>query len=138
MAFKVRPYQWLRIYELTKRGFLGGHQTRKLDFWEHYIYGKQNRVKFSIGVHRMWENLDYIHSNLWDLSNVPSHNGARYMLTFIDDYSRKNCIYVLKQKNDVFLERYLGKVDEESKWTKHCLRELEVYFLMQVYLSNFG
>ena len=82
--------------KLSKRGLVGGHQTRKLYFCEHCVYGKQCRVKFSTGVHRMRGTLDYIHSNLWGPSSVPSHSGARYMLTFIDDYSRKVWIYVLK------------------------------------------
>ena len=38
--------------ELSKRGLLGGHRTRKLDFCEHCVYGKQYIVKFSIGVHK--------------------------------------------------------------------------------------
>ena len=47
--------------------------------------------------------LDYIHSDLWDPSPIPFDGGARYMLTFIDDYSRKIWIYFLKHKNDVYL-----------------------------------
>ena len=33
---------------------------------------------------------------------VPLKGGARYLLTFIDDFSRKVWIYFLNQKNDVF------------------------------------
>ena len=46
--------------------------------------------------------LDYIHSDLWGPSQVPSKGGARYMLTFIDDYSRKVWIYTIKSKDEVF------------------------------------
>ena len=73
--------------ELSKRGLLGGHRAGKLDFCKHCVYRKQCRVKFSIGVHRMRGTLNHIHSDLWGPSSVPSHGGARYMLTFIDDYS---------------------------------------------------
>ncbi|KAL6319440.1 hypothetical protein AAG906_014115 [Vitis piasezkii] len=34
--------------------------------------------------------LDYIHSDLWGPSQIVSHGDERYMLTFIDDYSRKD------------------------------------------------
>ena len=45
---------------------------------------------------------NYIHSDLLSLSEVVSHGGGRYMLTFIDDYSRKVWVYILKHKNNVF------------------------------------
>ena len=47
--------------------------------------------------------IDYIHSDLWDLTGAPFKSGARYMLTFIDNYSRKVLIYFLKYKNDIYL-----------------------------------
>ena len=59
-------------------------------------------VKFSAGVHRTKGTLDYIHLDLWGPSQVVSHGGRRHMLTFIDDYSRKVWVYILKHKNDVF------------------------------------
>ena len=36
------------------------------------------------------------------LASVLSKGGARYLLTFIDDFSRKVWVYFLKHKNDVF------------------------------------
>lgn len=33
---------------------------------------------------------------------VPSHNGARYVLGFTDDYSRETFVYFLKNKNETF------------------------------------
>jgi transposase InsO family protein len=52
--------------------------------------------------------LEYVHVDLW----VPSHKkylgGASYMLTIIDDYSRKVWPYFLKHKYETF--------DTFSKW----------------------
>ncbi|KAL5757330.1 hypothetical protein ACOSP7_019941 [Xanthoceras sorbifolium] len=90
------------LSELSRRGLLCGQSTSKLDFCEHCIFGKQKRVSFSTAIHRTKGTLDYIHSDLWGPARVPSKGGARYMLTFIDDYSRKVWVYFLKQKNDVF------------------------------------
>ena len=87
---------------LSKRGLLDGQKTGELDFCEHCVFGKQCRVKFSAGVHRTKGTLDYIHLDLWGPSQVVSYGGGRYMLTFIDDYSRKVWVYILKDKNDVF------------------------------------
>ncbi|MCQ7691360.1 DDE-type integrase/transposase/recombinase, partial [Salmonella enterica] len=89
---------------LSKRGLLCGQSTGPLDFCEHCIFGKQKRVSFnSPTVHKTKGTLDYIHSDLWGPAHVQSKGGARYMLTFIDDYSRKVWVYFLKHKNDVFL-----------------------------------
>lgn len=48
------------------------------------------------------QTLDYIHSNLWDPSKVPSHGGVRYFMSIIDYYSRNVWIYILKNKSDTF------------------------------------
>jgi transposase InsO family protein len=43
-----------------------------------------------------------VHSDLWGSSRKPSLGGARYMLTIIDDYSRKVRPYFLKDKSQAF------------------------------------
>jgi hypothetical protein len=87
---------------LSKRGLLCGLITGKLDFCEHCVLGKQKRVAFSTTIHRTKGTLDYIHSDLWGPSQVTSKGGAQYMVTFIDDFSRKVWVYFLKAKNEVF------------------------------------
>jgi hypothetical protein len=88
---------------LSKRGLLCDQKTGSLDFCEHCVFGKQCRVKFSTGIHSTGGTLDYIHSDLWGPSQVPSKGGARYFVSFIDDYSRKVWVYFLKKKSDVFV-----------------------------------
>jgi len=104
---------------LCKRGLLCGQCTSSLEFCEHCVFGKQKRLSFSTTIHRTKEMLDYIHSDLWGPSRVPSKgNGSRYMLTFIDDFSRKVWAYFLKEKSEAFkvfkewktlLENQIGK-----------------------------
>ncbi|KAG8490246.1 hypothetical protein CXB51_015516 [Gossypium anomalum] len=77
------------MVELSKKGLLNGQGICKLNFCEHCVFGKQKRVRFTRGIHNMMGTLEYIHSDLWGASNVPSRGGANYMLTFIDDFSRK-------------------------------------------------
>ncbi|KAG8473502.1 hypothetical protein CXB51_035665 [Gossypium anomalum] len=88
--------------ELSKRGLLDGQGICKLNFCEHCVFGKQKRVRFTRGIHNTKGTLEYIHSYLWGPSRVPSRGGANYMLTFIDDFSRKVWAFFLKQKSDVF------------------------------------
>lgn len=40
------------------------------------------------------DRLNCVHLNLWDPSQVISRDGGKYMLTFIDDYSKKIQIYI--------------------------------------------
>lgn len=44
--------------------------------------------------------MEYIHSDLWGASRVPSNGGARYFKSIIDDYSRRVWIYTLKNKSE--------------------------------------
>ncbi|KAG8501536.1 hypothetical protein CXB51_004015 [Gossypium anomalum] len=90
------------MVELSKRRLLDGQGICKLNFCEHCIFGKQKRVRFTRGIHNTKGTLEYIHSDLWGPSRVPSRGGANYMLTFIDDFSRKVWVFFLKQKSDVF------------------------------------
>ena len=66
------------------------------------IYGNQCRQKFKSISHVSNGVLDYIHSNLWGLSPTISHGGEKYYVLFVDDFSRKVWVYVLKRKDDVF------------------------------------
>jgi len=72
--------------------------------------------------------------------NISSIGGNKYFLTFIDDFSRKTWIYLLKSKDEVFhyfkifkafVERYSGKLikmmrsDEggeykSNEFKRHC------------------
>uniref|UniRef100_A0A2N9JAK8 Uncharacterized protein n=1 Tax=Fagus sylvatica TaxID=28930 RepID=A0A2N9JAK8_FAGSY len=77
------------MYILSKQGLLNGQKIGKLDFCEHCVFGKQCRVKFSIAQHRTKGTVDYIHLDLWGPSPVSLKGGHRYLMTFIDYYSRK-------------------------------------------------
>jgi transposase InsO family protein len=59
-------------------------------------------VKFNTSTHTTKGILDYVHFDLWGASRKTSVGGARYMLTIIDDYSRKVWPYFLKHKSEAF------------------------------------
>jgi hypothetical protein len=46
--------------------------------------------------------LDIVHSNVYGPMSVTSLSGYVYYVSFIDDYSRKTWIYLLKTKNEFF------------------------------------
>ncbi|KAH9681147.1 hypothetical protein KPL71_026853 [Citrus sinensis] len=88
------------IKELEKQGLFGHDQISQLEFCEKCVFGKATRLKFNTGKHETKQTLDYIHSDIWGPSQVPSHGGARYFITFIDDFSRKLWVYILKHKSE--------------------------------------
>ena len=67
-------------------------------FCKHCIYGKQCRQKFKSGSHVSKCVLGYVHSNLWGPSPTISYGGEKYYVLFVDDFSRKVWVYVLKGK----------------------------------------
>lgn len=107
---------------LSKRGLLGDQPIRSLEFCEHCVLGKQTRQSFGTGEHRTKGTLDYVHSDLWGPAQVQSKGGARYMLTFIDDYSKKVWIYVLRSKDEVFNHFKQWKTMIEKQTGKHIKR----------------
>nr|CAD40363.2 OSJNBa0093P23.9 [Oryza sativa Japonica Group] len=90
------------LAELSKRGLLDGQSIGKLKFCEHCIFGKHKRVKFNTSTHTTEGILDYVHSDLWGPARKTSFGGARYIMTIVDDYSRKVWPYFLKHKYQAF------------------------------------
>jgi len=43
-----------------------------------------------------------VHTNVWVPAQVASLGGSRYCVTFIDDATRKNWVYCIQNKFDVF------------------------------------
>jgi len=87
---------------------------------EGYVLGKYPREKFDTHkTHRASSRLDLIHSDLIGPFPHPSINKARYVLTFIGDFSRYTWVYLLKAKSEVFLHfedfKALAETQSERK-----------------------
>lgn len=87
-----------RLQELSNRGLFGRDKVTGVDIHEHCFAGKQNIVKFTTSAHTTLGIMDYIHSDLWGLSSVPTLGGNKYFLTFTDDFSRKSCVCFEEQR----------------------------------------
>jgi len=64
--------------------------------------GKHSKQSFHDSHSRAHRKLELINSDLSGPMHVPSANGNKYMMTFIDDYTRMCWIYLLKKKYDAF------------------------------------
>nr|CAN70013.1 hypothetical protein VITISV_017116 [Vitis vinifera] len=89
-----------RLQEPQKQGVLGNYKLTDLPFCEHCVFSKATRVKFAKAVHETQNQLDYIHSNLWGPSWVPSLGGARVEILVETQVGRK----VKKLRTDNELE----------------------------------
>ena len=75
---------------LVSQGLLRGVKSLKMDFYEHQILEKQTRMKFAGSSHQIDGILDYIHTDVWGPTQIPSLGGKRYFVTFVDDFSRRS------------------------------------------------
>lgn len=64
--------------------------------------GKQTRLPFELSDNKTSHVLELIHSDLIGPMETRSIGGARYILTFVDDFSRKIFVFFLKEKSQVF------------------------------------
>jgi hypothetical protein len=108
---------------LFDRKLLPRLKSLKLDFCKHCIYGKHNRKRFKTGRHTSEGILDYIHYDVWGPSPTISYGGSSYFVTFIDDFSRKVWIYMLKRKADVFnvFKQFRALVEKSTSRSIKCL-----------------
>ena len=90
------------MYELEKEGLFESDKLGGLDFCEHCVLGKATQGKFSKSSYTTKDTLSYVHSNLCGPSQRVSLGGGRYFITFIDDFSRKVWVFILKNKSDAF------------------------------------
>eukprot|EP00253_Pinus_taeda_P035154 PITA_35154 len=81
------------------------------------ILGKQHRETFPArNSMRAKAPLEIVHSDLCGPMQTPSIGGSHYVLTFIDDYTRKTWVFLLKQKSEVFerFRQYKALVENQS------------------------
>lgn len=64
--------------------------------------GKLAQTPSTSSFHRDPAILNLIHSDILGPIHPPTPSGARYILTFIDDHTRFNTIYLLKHKSQAF------------------------------------
>jgi len=59
--------------------------------------------------------LELVHSDVCGSMKTISYGGARYFVTFINDFSRKTHVYLLKAKGEVFdkFKAYTALVDNQ-------------------------
>ncbi len=78
---------------------------------------KQQRTFFPKDeVTRASKLLELVHSDVCGPMKTTSRGGAQYFVTFIDDFSRKTHVYLLKAKGEVFdtFKAYKALVENQT------------------------
>lgn len=87
------------------------------------VEGKHQRIHFPNSTSKASELLELVHSDLCGPIEEKSIGGARYLLTFVDDYSRMVFTYFLKKKSEVSKRFKEFKILVE-KQTGKCVKTL--------------
>ncbi|GAB2303795.1 hypothetical protein Dimus_038963 [Dionaea muscipula] len=87
-------------------------------------YGKAHQLPFEESQFRAKIPLELVHSDVFGPVKQPSISGCRYMITFIDDYSRYTWIYFMKEKSEALdkLKLFKDEAEKEVGREIRCLR----------------
>jgi hypothetical protein len=75
---------------------------RKLKQCDACILGKHKKQPFHHSTFRACRKFELIHSDLCGPMPIPSANGYKYIMTFIDDYTKMCWVYLLRDKSKAF------------------------------------
>ena len=68
-----------------------------------FEFAKYMRSSFPISNTKTFVHFSLIHNDIWGPSTVPNVSGAKWFVSFIDDYTCVTWIYLMKNKYDVIM-----------------------------------
>ncbi|KAH9726925.1 hypothetical protein KPL70_008466 [Citrus sinensis] len=87
-------------------------------------YGKAHQLPYEESKFKAKKPLELIHSDVFGPVKQPSIGGMRYMVTFIDDFSRYVWAFFMKEKSEAFskFKEFKEIVEGEVEQKIRCLR----------------
>ena len=83
-------------------GYLNPLDVNALSVCESYSEGKMTMRSFKAKGHRAKEVLDLVHTDCCGPISTSARGGYEYFITFIDDYSRYEYVYLMRHKSETF------------------------------------
>jgi transposase InsO family protein len=112
-----------RMTRLARERLLGPLAKVNLPTCEHCLAGKSTRKPFGKGI---WTTvpLELIHSNVCGPMNVRARHGASYFITFIDDFTRYDHVYLVSHKSEALdcFRRFMNLVENQIERIIKTLR----------------
>ncbi|CAM8940925.1 unnamed protein product [Rhodiola kirilowii] len=104
-----------RIMRLVKNEILPQLDFSDLNVCVDCIKGKQTKHIVKKSATRSTQLLELIHTDICGPFDIPSWNGEKYFITFIDDYSRYGYTYLLHEKSQSVnvLEVFVNEVERQ-------------------------
>ena len=101
--------------------------------------GKYAKTIFPSSDSRSKGILDLIHLDVYGPMSIVSIGGDSYYVTFIDDYSRKTCIYFINTKDEVFIQFQGFNILWRTKWEEklRCLDQIMEESIPRVYSRSY-
>nr|KYP31898.1 Retrovirus-related Pol polyprotein from transposon TNT 1-94 [Cajanus cajan] len=107
------------LTELVKKEMVFGLPSMEFEkiFCEDCVIGKHARTSFPRNSeYQAKEQLGLVHTDLCGPITPESFSGKRFFVSFIDNFSRKTCVYFLKEKAEVFeiFKKFRALVEKET------------------------
>ena len=103
---------------------VGLKKVEPRSFCEGCVQGKATRHKPKpLGEIRSTRRLEKVHSDVCGPMQTASNSGKKYMVAFVDDYSRSCALYFMTHKSDIFamFQEFHAKVTGEVGISaEHC------------------
>ena len=103
--------------KLHKDGLLESLDYESLDACEPCLMGKMTKTLFSGTMEHATDLLEIIHTDVCGPMSVDARGGYHYFLTFTDDLSRYEYIYLMKHKSKTFekFKEFQSEVENHRK-----------------------
>ncbi|GKA01858.1 retrotransposon protein, putative, ty1-copia subclass [Tanacetum coccineum] len=104
-----------RITQLQKDGVLESFDFKSDDVCESCLLGKMIKSPFTGSCERGEGLLDLVHTDVCGPFRSTTKDGNRYYVTFTDDFSRYEYVYLIKHKSDTFevFKKYQNEVESQ-------------------------
>ena len=105
-----------RMKKLHKDGFSESLGYESFDTCEPCLLCKMTKTPFSGTMEQTTDLLEIIHTDVCSPMSVEARDGYRYFLTFTDELSRYEYIYLMKHKSEIIerLKEFQSEVEKSS------------------------
>ena len=113
-----------RINKLVKDDYFDSDDFQPLGTCESCLKGKMTKSPFTEHGERATELLGLVHTDVYGPMSTQARGGYSYFITFINDISRFDYVYLMKHKSEAFdrFKEYQSIVKKQTRLSIKTLR----------------